>query len=102
MNLVDHTARNSGRIPVFDVTEPSQALGKPHDVAFSTLNAGLMDVAFVDKAIQCDPDICVEVEKDYKFAGRKNWDETNQSVWVFDVFFVSARALPGKRAREAK
>lgn len=77
MNLVDHTARSSGRVPVYDVTEPSIAIGKPHDVAFSTLNAGLMDVAFVDSAIQCEKEICEEVERDYKFAGRKDWDATN-------------------------
>jgi len=80
INLVSHTARTTGFTPVYDISEPFAAVGAPRDTALSRLNSELVDVGFVDEAIQCDPEVCAEIGDTYKFAGRKDWDQGNQ--WV--------------------
>lgn len=73
INLVSHTSRRNGDIPVYDVPGPLQAVGAPLDTPLSQLNSDLVDVAFVDEAIQCDPPVCKEIGRDYKFGGRRIW-----------------------------
>lgn len=51
----------------------------------SELNNELVDVGFVDEPIQCDPEVCADVRKNYKFAGRKTWDEGNQYKYLLDI-----------------
>ena len=80
MNLVSHGARVTGLTPVFDVSDPLRPVGKPRDTALSQLNADLVDVGFVDEPIQCDPEVCLEVKKNYKFVERKNFSQCNQRV----------------------
>lgn len=86
INLVSHTARTSGQTPVYDVPEPLKAVGSPRDTALSELNADLVDVAFVDEAIQCDSELCEEIGKEYKFGVRKDWAAGNQSVTLIIQF----------------
>jgi len=69
INLVSHTARTTGFTPVYDISEPFAAVGAPRDTALSRLNSELVDVGFVDEAIQCDPEVCAEIGDTYKFAG---------------------------------
>jgi hypothetical protein len=42
------------------------------------LNKKLVDVGFVNEAIQCDEEICKEIDEGYKFAERKDWSQGNQ------------------------
>ena len=80
INLVSHTSRTTGNTPVYSISDPLESVGSPRDTALSQLNADLVDVAFVDEPIQCDPKVCAEIEKDYKFGARKDWTEGNQYV----------------------
>ncbi|WVW82295.1 hypothetical protein I302_104301 [Kwoniella bestiolae CBS 10118] len=88
INLVSHSAEPLGHIPVFDVPpsyNPNKPVGEPQNLPLSQLNAELMDVAFVDEAIQCDPKICRRVQAGYKFGARKDWSQGNQYKYLLDI-----------------
>ncbi|WVR05878.1 hypothetical protein IAU60_002904 [Kwoniella sp. DSM 27419] len=80
INLVHRGAQKDGYLPVLD---PSTA--QPVDKPLGRLNDEMMDVAFVDEAIQCDEHVCRTIEKDYKFGERKNWDQGNQYKYLIDI-----------------
>nr|XP_018267302.1 uncharacterized protein I303_01287 [Kwoniella dejecticola CBS 10117]OBR89460.1 hypothetical protein I303_01287 [Kwoniella dejecticola CBS 10117] len=88
INLVSKTAEPLGHIPVFDVPalhNPNKPVGAPRNTPLSQLNAELMDVAFVDEAIQCDRHVCRQIQEGYKFAGRKDWSQGNQYKYLLDI-----------------
>nr|XP_019015081.1 uncharacterized protein I206_01169 [Kwoniella pini CBS 10737]OCF53862.1 hypothetical protein I206_01169 [Kwoniella pini CBS 10737] len=88
INLVSKTAEPLGHIPVLDVPSqhnPNKPVGAPRNTPLSQLNAELMDVAFVDQAIQCDQDVCYQIQEGYKFAGRKTWSQGNQYKYLLDI-----------------
>ncbi|OCF73807.1 hypothetical protein I204_05651 [Kwoniella mangroviensis CBS 8886] len=88
VNLVSRSAEPIGHVPVFDVPpsyNPNKPVGEPHNVPLSQLNAELMDVAFVDEAIQCDPKVCRRVQAGYKFGSRMDWSQGNQYKYLLDI-----------------
>ncbi|KAK8865940.1 hypothetical protein IAR55_001089 [Kwoniella newhampshirensis] len=85
INLVSRAAQTTGHIPMLDITSPSDPVGMAKDTPLAQLNADLMDVAFVDQAIQCDKKVCAIVEQNYKFGGRKNWKEGNNYKYLLDI-----------------
>ncbi|OCF42296.1 hypothetical protein I317_03916 [Kwoniella heveanensis CBS 569] len=88
VNLVHQAAQISGYLPTFEVPSresPETPVGHPIDLSLSQLNSELMDVGFVDEAIQCDEEICKKVEEGYKFAGRKDWNQGNQYKYLLDI-----------------
>jgi hypothetical protein len=78
VNLVERTALDEGYLPLLDVTPDNAPVGPPRKTLIDRLNADLMDVAFVDEPIQCDPEICEIVKETYAYKGRKDWNAGNQ------------------------
>ncbi|WWC86254.1 uncharacterized protein L201_001127 [Kwoniella dendrophila CBS 6074] len=89
INLVSKTSQTLGDIPVFKVPSAAdnqlEPVGKPNNIPLNNLNDHLMDVAFVDQAIQCDSNVCKQVEQDYKFGSRKDWSQGNQYKYLLDI-----------------
>lgn len=80
INLVEHADRTDGALPVTPLKPPLEATGPPRDRKWTELNDQLMDVAFVDDPIQCDPKVCAVLARDYVFAERKDWSQGNRCV----------------------
>lgn len=78
VNLVERTALDEGYLPLLDVTPDNAPVGAPRQTLIDRLNTDLMDVAFVDEPIQCDPEICEIVKETYAYKGRKDWKAGNQ------------------------
>jgi hypothetical protein len=78
VNLVERTAQDEGYLPLLDVTPDNAPVGPPRKTLIDRLNTELMDVAFVDEPIQCDPEICEIVKETYAYKGRKDWNAGNQ------------------------
>lgn len=85
INLVSRTSFDSGSIPVLPNTTPGRAVGLAHETPMDELNEDMMDIAFVDEPIQCEPETCAKVKNGYKFADRMTWDETNQFKYLLDI-----------------
>ncbi|WVF70460.1 hypothetical protein IAT40_005250 [Kwoniella sp. CBS 6097] len=88
INLVHQGAQTSGYLPTFETPprdSPETPVGHPIDLSLSQLNTELMDVGFVDEAIQCDREVCREVQNKYRFAGRKDWNQGNQYKYLLDI-----------------
>nr|XP_031859158.1 uncharacterized protein CI109_005353 [Kwoniella shandongensis]KAA5526230.1 hypothetical protein CI109_005353 [Kwoniella shandongensis] len=85
VNLVSRAAQNTGQLPMLDITPPNAPVGSPRDTPLSQLNADLMDVAFVDEAIQCDEKVCEVVQGRYTFGERKDWSQGNQYKYLLDI-----------------
>jgi len=85
MNLVDHTTRLTGYLPVLDPTALSSPVGEARNNPYSLLNANLMDIGFTDSPIQCDPETCTEIAEKYKFTERKDWSQGNQYKYFLDL-----------------
>lgn len=69
---------DTGTLPVYSAPDVKSPIGQPKDTPLARLNTDLVDVAFVDRAIQCDPEVCKQVEEGYHFAERKDWTAGNQ------------------------
>jgi hypothetical protein len=78
INLVEHAERTRGTLPVTPLTQQLQPVGAPRNRTWTDLNDQLMDVAFVDEPIQCDPGVCKTLKKHYIFAERKDWSQANR------------------------
>ncbi|WVQ82763.1 hypothetical protein IAT38_004895 [Cryptococcus sp. DSM 104549] len=85
INLVHQTSQTSGSLPLLPASPATTPVGAAQDSPLADLNAKLMDVAFVDEAIQCDEAVCKEVQKGYKFGSRKNWAEGNGYKYLLDI-----------------
>lgn len=61
------------------LTSRGEAVGHPVQKDLSKLNSQLMDVAFVDNPIQCEPKaLCDQLSKEYKFGNRMTWVAANE------------------------
>jgi hypothetical protein len=85
VNLVSRTAQISGHVPVLPLKPLNKPVGAPHNQPLIQLNRDLMDVAFVDEPIQCEPEECVKVKGEYKFGTRLNWAQANQYKYLLDI-----------------
>lgn len=85
MNLVSRTMTMKGQIPVLPLTPLHKPVGTPHNVPLAELNSELMDVAFVNEPIQCDPTECARIKKEYKYGERKDWQSSNDYKYVLDI-----------------
>ncbi|GFZ43509.1 hypothetical protein JCM24511_01229 [Saitozyma sp. JCM 24511] len=85
VNLVERTALDEGYLPLLDVTPDNAPVGAPRQTLIDRLNTDLMDVAFVDEPIQCDPEICEIVKETYAYKGRKDWKAGNQYKYLLDL-----------------
>jgi hypothetical protein len=65
---------------VLDVASPRSPVGQPRENPLWRLNEDMMDIGFVDDAIQCDQEVCEGIQRDYAFKERKDWSQGNQ--WV--------------------
>jgi hypothetical protein len=74
-----------GSIPVLPNTQLGRAVGLTREVPMDELNEDMMDIAFVDEPIQCEPETCAKVKHGYKFGDRMTWDESNQYKYVLDI-----------------
>ncbi|WOO78997.1 Beta-1,2-xylosyltransferase 1 [Vanrija pseudolonga] len=86
MNLLNITARDNGTLPVLKLTSRGEAVGHPVQKDLSKLNDQLMDVAFVDTPIQCEPKaLCDQISKEYKFGDRMTWVAANEFKYQLDI-----------------
>ena len=71
-------------IPVLD---PEGDGGKaPIEASVTELNMDLMDIAFGDKPVQCEPQVCEQMEKDLRFVHEgQSYTEAYKYRYVIDV-----------------
>jgi hypothetical protein len=86
LRLVELTNNKGGTYSVLRLRNASEPIGPPFGVSAHELNKRLMDIAFTGSAIQCEADVCSEIEKKYKFLKEKlTWDAGNKWKYVLDV-----------------
>ncbi|ORY32301.1 glycosyl transferase family 90-domain-containing protein [Naematelia encephala] len=85
VNLVSRTAQRNGHIPVLDITDPLEPVLGPVDTSLAELNGELMDVGFSGQAMQCDPEVCAKVNKEYNFGSWKDWNASNKYKYLLDI-----------------
>ncbi|ODO07250.1 hypothetical protein L198_00829 [Cryptococcus wingfieldii CBS 7118] len=86
INLVQHTGQKEGTLPVLPpALDSSSPVGYPVETPLGDLNDDLVDVAFVDHAIQCDDAVCDEIQENYHFGDRKTWAEGNGYKYLLDL-----------------
>lgn len=78
VNLVGHGNAETGSLPVYPLTSPGEPVGQPIDRSYSGLNRELLDVAFVEKPIQCAEKDCEILQNEYRWEERMTWPEANK------------------------
>lgn len=62
-------------LPLKSAGEP---VGKPELKEFAKLNSDLMDISFVEEAIQCEGKACQQLRDQFHFADRMQFTEANE------------------------
>ncbi len=70
-----------------------EQMGKSELVRKARYGPAMLDMAFSDDPVQCDPDVCEELKKMYEFMRRRSQKEQARYRYIFDVsmkrFFLS-------------
>lgn len=85
VRLVRNANRRDGKVYVLNSTSSStESVALPHTVPLELLNE-MMDVGFSGEAIQCEPEICEEVEDTLTYKSMITFEEANEWKYVIDV-----------------
>ena len=60
-------------------------MGPPDTWRLAHVNPAMMDVFFAGKPLQCDPDACDLLEKEFDWRNRVGKEEAKRYKYVFDV-----------------
>jgi hypothetical protein len=83
---------SAGSIPVLPNTQAGRAVGLTREIPLDELNEDMMDIAFVEEPIQCEPETCAKLKNGYKFGERMTWDDSNAYKYVLDIGMSSNMA----------
>lgn len=86
VRLVKLANEKNGHTSVLPVTRgPNDPVGEPLDVSKGPLNEALFDIGFSGDAIQCTPDICKMVQRDFTYKDQQTFTAANEWKYVLDV-----------------
>lgn len=84
MTLVAMTQRSDGTRSVLTPSSPGKAVGPAEEQSYAELNR-VIDVGFTAPAVQCSPELCAKIEREYAFKPRVDRPEHNRAKYLLDV-----------------
>lgn len=95
VRLVRTANQLDGKVSVLNSTSsPTESVGLPQTVPLDLLNEEMMDVGFSDEAIQCEYEVCEEIEKTLTYKELMSLEEANNWKYIIDVSCFYPRRLP--------
>ena len=85
LRMVEMTNQRTGTYDVLMSTDYNYPVGEPLTVEVAALNEDLMDVGLSGQPIQCSPEVCKIIDREYKFREAQSWGEANDYKYLLDV-----------------
>ena len=85
LRMVEMTNQQTGTYDVLMSTDYNNTVGEPLTVEVADLNEDLMDIGFSGQPVQCSPEVCATIAREYKFREAQSWEEANDYKYLLDA-----------------
>ncbi|KAK0215637.1 glycosyltransferase family 90 protein [Armillaria fumosa] len=86
IRMMDWVEGMDGNVTILAPPRSSEErVGKGESVQKARYGPAMLDMAFSDRPVQCDPDVCEELKKIYEFTKRRSQKEQGRYKYIFDV-----------------